>query len=100
MFLNNSSITRPPPSLLPGFDGTRSPVFQRYYEAAKTTGLVLRHSVCHVAPQYLGLISMFARRCGEIAAATPGCCSTGCTLIPVFCPKDTFGSPKFPATPC
>jgi hypothetical protein len=57
MFLNNSSITRPPPSLLPGFDGTRSPAFKRYYEAAKTTGFVLRHSVCHVAPQYLGLIS-------------------------------------------
>ena len=58
MFLNYGSMTRPPPSLLPGSDGTRSPAFQRYYEAAKTTGLVLRHSVRHVAPQYLGLISL------------------------------------------
>ena len=59
MFLNNSSITRPPPSLLPGSDGTRSPSFNWYYETATTTGRFLRHSVCSVAPQYLGSISSF-----------------------------------------
>ena len=59
MFLNNSSLTRPPPSLLPGSDGTRSPSFNRYYEAATTTGRFLRHSVCSVAAQFLGLISNF-----------------------------------------
>src|SRR5688572_6437094 len=59
MFLNNSSMTRPPPSLLPGSDGTRWPAFNRYYEAATTTRLVLRHSVCSVVPQYLGSISSF-----------------------------------------
>lgn len=37
MFPNNGSVTRPPPSLLPGSDGIPSPDFLRYYEAATTT---------------------------------------------------------------
>src|SRR5439155_24288164 len=40
-------------------DGTRSPAFNRYYEAATTSGRLWRHSVCNVAPPYLGLISNF-----------------------------------------
>jgi hypothetical protein len=47
-----------------------------------------------------GRFPAFARRRGEIAAPTPGCCLTGVTLfLPVPCPKDAFGSPKFPANP-
>ena len=100
MFPNNSSVTRPPPSLLPGSDGTRSPAFSRYYEAAKTTGLVLRHSVCHVAPQYLGLISAFRspvrgnRRASARVFVQPVHPRFRCLR-----PKDAFGSPKFPANP-
>ena len=41
MFPINSSVTRPLPSLLPGSDGTPSPAFLRYYEAA-TTAVVFR----------------------------------------------------------
>ena len=41
MFPNNSSVTRPLPSLLPGSGGTPSPAFTRYYEAA-TTAVVSR----------------------------------------------------------
>src|SRR5208283_3236233 len=41
MFPNNSSVTRPPPSLLPGSGGSPSPAFPRYYEAA-TTAVVSR----------------------------------------------------------
>jgi len=59
MFLNDGSISRPPPSLLPGSVRLRSPAFSRYYEAAKTTVLILRHFVCSVVPQYLGSISCF-----------------------------------------
>jgi len=47
-----------------------------------------------------GRFPAFARHRGEIAAPTPGCCLTGVTLcLPVSCPKDAFGSPKFPANP-
>jgi hypothetical protein len=47
-----------------------------------------------------GRFPAFARRHGEITAPTPGCCLTGVTLfLPVLCPKDAFGSPKFPANP-
>src|SRR3974390_3222315 len=41
MFPNNSSVTRPPPSLLPGSGGSPSPALHRYYEAA-TTAVVSR----------------------------------------------------------
>lgn len=100
MFLNNSSITRPPPSLLPGSDGTRSPSFQRYYEAAKTTGRFWRHSVGHVAPPYLKLISTFRSPSrGNRRANARGLFNRSHPLLPVFCPKDAFGSPKFPANP-
>jgi len=93
-------MTRPPPSLLPGSDGTRSPAFNRYYEAATTTGLVLRHSVCSVVPQYLGLISSFRSSSRGNRRADARVLFNRChPLAPVFCPKDTFGSPKFPANP-
>ena len=46
MFPSYGSATRLPPSLLPGSDRTRSPSFNRYYEAATTTGRIWRHSVC------------------------------------------------------
>ncbi len=93
-------MTRPPPSLLPGSDGTRSPSFQRYYEAAKTTGRILRHSVCHVAPQYLGLISSVRSSSrGNRRADARVLFDRSHPLFPVFCPKDAFGSPKFPANP-
>ena len=98
MFLNYGSITRPPPSLLPGSDGTRSPAFHRYYEAAKTTGLFLRHSVCHVVPQYLGLIFNFRSPLRENRRPDARVLFDRChPLLPVFDPKDAFGSPKFPA---
>src|SRR5918996_4452707 len=100
MFLNNGSITRPPPSLLPGSDGTRSPAFQRYYEAATPTGLFWRHFVCSVAPPYLGLISSFRSPSrGNRRADARVLFDRSHPLLPVFCPKDAFGSPKFPANP-
>ena len=95
----NSSIPRRLPSLLTGSDrlvrlfsiGTMKPL--------RLPLVVSRHSVYGVAPRYLGLISCFARRGEEIAATPPGCCSTGLTLCSGACPKDTFGSHKFPAIP-
>ena len=59
MFPNNSSVTRLLPSLLPGSDGTPSPAFHRYYEAAKTT--VVAHRALRffgVAPDSLELTSL------------------------------------------
>jgi len=93
-------MTRPPPSLLPGSDGTRSPGFNRYYEAAKTTGRIWRHSVCHVAPPYLGLISSVRSPSrGNRRAVARVLFDRSHPLLPVFCPKDAFGSPKFPVNP-
>ena len=93
-------MTRPPPSLLPGSDGTRSPGFNWYYEAATTTGRFLRHSVCSVAPQYLGSISNFRSSSRGNRRANARVLFDRChPLLPVLCPKDAFGSPKFPANP-
>jgi hypothetical protein len=100
MFLNYGSITRPPPSLFPGSDGTRSPGFNRYYEAAKTTGRIGRHSVCHVVPPYLGLISSVCSPSrGNRRADARVLFDRSHPLFPVFCPKDAVGSPKFPVNP-
>jgi len=93
-------MTRPPPSLLPGSDGTRSPGFKRYYEAAKTSGLLSRHSVCHVAPRYLGFGSLVRSSSrGNHRADARVLLNRFHPPLPVRCPKDTFGSPKFPANP-
>lgn len=56
MFPNNSSVTRPPPSLLPGSDGTPSPAFCRYYVAA-TTAVVSRSCPPHFSA--LGLAALW-----------------------------------------
>ena len=91
-------MTRPPPSLLPGSDGTRSPAFHRYYEAAKTTGRFGRHSVGHVAPPYLGLISSVRSSSRGNRRADARVLLDRChPLLPVFGPKDALGPPKFPA---
>ena len=93
-------MTRPPPSLLPGSDGTPSPSFKRYYEAAKTTGRLWRHSVCHVAPPYLRLISSIRSPSrGNRRSDARELFSRCHPLFPVCCPKDAFGSPKFPVNP-
>ena len=100
MFPINGYVTRPLPSLLPGSDGTPSPVFHRYYEAATTTVVAhpaLRFS--NVAPSGLELTSRFhspapgsrrLRRLGVVDRFHP---------FPVPVPKETYGSPKFPASP-
>ena len=41
MLLNNSSIIRPPPSLLSGFPGLDYPPFNQYYAEAKTAFVLL-----------------------------------------------------------
>jgi len=59
MFPNNGSVTRPLPSLLPGSGGAPSPVFHRYYVAAKTTVVVHRAlRFFSVAPGGLELTSL------------------------------------------
>ena len=99
MFPNNSSITRRPPSLLPGSDGTRSPVFNRYYEAATTTGLVWWHSVRHVAPPYLRLISSFRSSGRGNRRPNAWVLLSRYHPLPAFAPEDALGSPKFPGNP-
>jgi hypothetical protein len=100
MWPHNGSATRLLPSLLPGSSGKNSPAFRRYYEAATTTGLVWRHSVCHVAPPYLRLISSLRSPSrGNRRADTRVLWNRSHPLLPVFCPKDAFGSPKFPVNP-
>ena len=99
-FAHTVPLPPPAPFPTPRLLGSRSPAFPRYYEADKTTGLVLRHSVCHVAPQYLGLISRFRSPSrGNRLASARVLFNRSHPLFPVFRPKDTFGSPKFPANP-
>jgi hypothetical protein len=58
----------------------------------------LHHSVCHVVPQYLGLISRVRSPTQGNRRADARVLVDRChPLAPVFCPKDAFGSPKFPA---
>jgi len=64
-----------------------------------TTGLLGRSFVCRVAAPYLGLISAFARQQGKSACRRQGVVNRCHPLLPVFRPKDAFGSPKFPANP-
>src|SRR6266446_328714 len=78
-----------------------SPAFWQYYETAKTTGRISPHSVCHVVPRYLGLISCLRSPSqGNHCVSARVLSDRSHPLLPVFCPKDTFGSPKFPANPC
>jgi len=100
MFPNNGSVTRPLPSLLPGSGGTPSPVFYRYYEAAKTT--VVAHRALRlfsVAPGGLELTSLVCspgpgsprpKRLGVVHRFSPA---------PVCGPKETYGAPRFPENP-
>ena len=100
MFPNNSSVTRPLPSLLPGSDGTPSPVFYRYYAAAKTA-VVVHLTLRLFGVESGGLIFDFAGSltgAGKSAAQVPGCCSP-VSPVPVFGLKEAYGSPKFPGNP-
>jgi hypothetical protein len=99
MFPNHGSISLPPPSLLPGSEGNRSPAFSRYYEAAKTTRLVGRHSVCHVALPYLGLISSLRSPPQGNRCVSAWVLVTGLTHLRFFVPEDAFGPPRFPENP-
>jgi hypothetical protein len=77
MFPSISSVTRPPPSLLPGSDGTPSPAFLRYYEAATTT-VVSRSAPSLFGVGQGGLVIDFALslvQVGKSTTCTPGCCS-------------------------
>jgi hypothetical protein len=77
-------VTRPPPSLLPGSDGTPSPAFHRYYEAATTT-VVSRSAPppsSALDSAALCLTSLFrSSRSGSPRPARRVFCSTGCTLF-------------------
>jgi len=99
MFPNNSSVTRPLPSLLPGSDGTPSPAFHRYYAAAKTTVVArptLRFQRC-AGRSWVDFAGSLTGA-GKSAAPVPGCWSP-VSPAPVFGPKETYGTPKFPANP-
>ena len=59
-----------------------------------------RHSVCHVAPPYLRVISSVRSPSrGNRRADARVLFNRSHPLLPVFCPKDAFGSPKVPANP-
>ena len=100
MFLNNSSVTRPSPSLFPGSNGTPSPAFKRYYETA-TTAVVSRLALClfNVGPAALWLTSLVRScRSGSPPPARLGVINR-LHPFPVFGPQGTCGSPKFPENP-
>jgi hypothetical protein len=93
-------MTRRSPFLLTGSDGSRSPAFCRYYETATTTGLLWRCSVCHVASPYLGLTpSVRSPTRGKSPRRRQGVVQPVSPSVSGGYPKDTFGSPKFPANP-
>jgi len=100
MFLNNRSVTRPLPSLLPGSDGTPSPVFHRYYVAAKTT------VVAHPTLRLLGVAPGGLELTSPICSLRPGSPRPKrlgvvyrCHPLPVCGPKETYGAPRFPENP-
>ncbi len=101
MFPNNSSVTRPPPSLLPDSGGTPSPAFPRYYEAA-TTAVVSRpalHSLRALNRTALWLTSLVrSSRPGSPRPARLGVVDR-LHPLPVVGPQGTCGSPKFPENP-
>jgi len=100
MFPNNSSVTRPPPSLFPGSGGSPSPAFRRYYQAA-TTAVVSRpalRSVRALNPAALWLTSLVrSRRPGSPPPARLGVV-VRFHPVPVS-PQGTYGSHKFPENP-
>lgn len=98
MFPSYGSLPRPSPSLLPGSVGTRSPAFHRYYGTAKTTGLLGRCSVCHVASPYLGLISFFRSPGRGNRRPDTRVLLTGVTLCLPVC--FTRGHLRFSQVPC
>jgi len=102
MFPNNSSVTRPPPSLLPGSGGSPSPALQRYYEAA-TTAVVFRSGPPHFpaldrAALWLTSLGSLAQA-GKSAAYTPGCYLNRCHPFPVFCPSRDLRLSQVPREP-
>jgi hypothetical protein len=99
MFPNNSSVTRPLPSLPPGSDGTPSPAFPRYYVAAKTT-VVARPALRFSGVAQGGLeLTSLARSPGP---GSPRLMRLGvvdrCHPLPVLIPR-TYGPPRFPENP-
>ena len=101
MFPNNSSVTRPPPSLLPGSDGTPSPAFLRYYEAARTA-VVSRPrppplSALDRAASWLTSLGSLTRA-GKSATCAPGRCLPVSPISGLWS-QGTYGSHKFPENP-
>ena len=102
MFPFNGSVTRPLPSLLPGTDGSPSPAFFQYYEAA-TTAVVFRLSpplLSALVQTALWLTSLwFARSGQEVCGLHARWVFSRCHPFPVFGPQGTYGSHKFPVNP-
>ena len=100
MFPNNSSVTRPSPSLLPGSDGTPSPAFYRYYETATTAVVSRLPSASSALGQAALWLTSLVRSCGS---GSPRPARLGVVNrfhpCPVFGPQGTCGSPKFPGNP-
>jgi len=90
MFPNNSSVTRPPPSLFPGSGGTPSPAFYQYYEAATTAVVSARPSAFFsVGPGGLVVdFARFARTGREVRVLHARVLLTGCTHFRSLVPRD------------
>jgi hypothetical protein len=100
VFPNNDSMTRPPPSLLPGSFGTCVRLVSNgTMRRLRLPSCFSRCSVRHIAPRYLGLILRLRSLGRENRRLNAWALLTGIALAPVFVLKDTFGSPKFPANP-
>lgn len=80
MFPSISSVTRPPPSLIPGSDGTPSPAFHRYYGAA-TTAVVSRFVLRFFGVGQGGLVVDFAALLVQVGKSTT--CTPGVLFSPV-----------------
>lgn len=80
MFPSFGSVTRPPPSLLPGSDGTPSPAFLRYYEAA-TTAVVFCSALRLFSVEWSSLVVDFACLLVQVGKSTP--CTPGVLFSPV-----------------
>jgi hypothetical protein len=76
-----------------------SPVFNRYYEATKTTSLLGWCSVCSVAPPYLGRCLGFRSTTRRHRPVVARMLLDQVHPLPVCCSKDTVGPPKFPRNP-
>ena len=101
MFPSNSSVTRPLPSLLPGSDGTPSPAFPRYYQAA-TTAVVSRPRPPHfpaLGQAALWLTSLIRSHSPGSPRSARRVFSFPVSPISGVCPQGTYGSHKFPENP-